>query len=253
MGPPGAACRARHPCRDNALNTDASTRPLPAATARQLARAFLPERAWGNRRDYFYARSKLATDPLYPGVLAALRGCRGPVLDLGCGLGLLAHALRHDGQHELAYHGVDIDRPKVENAQRAAQTAGLSGVSFAWHDLARDLPAHRGSVALLDVLQYLDAEGQQRLLRDAVGMLEPGSRLVIRTTVADRSARDRTTRFTDLLAHLVGWISERPQHYPRLDDIRAAMDAAGLESHFTPLYGDTPFNNWLIVATLPAR
>src|SRR5690606_39767259 len=45
---------------------------------------------------------KLSTDPLYPGVLRALRGSHAPVLDLGCGLGLLAHALRQDGQ-EMPY------------------------------------------------------------------------------------------------------------------------------------------------------
>ncbi|HBK47306.1 MAG TPA: SAM-dependent methyltransferase, partial [Xanthomonadaceae bacterium] len=62
---------------------------MNAAQARAIARAFLPERRLGNRYDYYYARSKLRTDPLYPGALAALRGTGAPVLDLGCGLGLL--------------------------------------------------------------------------------------------------------------------------------------------------------------------
>src|SRR5690606_8912123 len=88
--------------------TDDSVRPLDAATAKGIARAFLPQRTLGNRHDYYYTLAKLRTDPLYPGVLAALRGSRAPLLDLGCGLGLLAHALRGDGQ-AMPYLGVDID------------------------------------------------------------------------------------------------------------------------------------------------
>src|SRR3546814_1962161 len=63
-----------------------------------LASAFLPPHKVRNRWDYHYIRSKLSTDPLYPGALRALRGSTAPVMDLGCGLGLLAHALRQDGQ-----------------------------------------------------------------------------------------------------------------------------------------------------------
>ncbi|MCW4454520.1 methyltransferase [Flavobacterium sp. MXW15] len=246
MDAAGAAGGAGHPRGAATLSAEA-TRALAAGDARQLARAFLPASRLGNRRDYFYARGKLASDPLYPGVTAALRGSDAPLLDLGCGLGLLAHALRHDGQ-PLRYHGVDIDRSKLQRAQRAAGNAGLAAATFAWHDLAAGLPDHHGSVALLDVLQYLPAEAQQRLLAGAIAMLAPGARLVIRTTLADRSARDRTTRITDLLAHLIGWMGTRPRHYPGADDLRAPLQAAGLHARFTPLYGNTPFNNWLIVA-----
>ena len=70
---------------------------LPADTAQRIARAFLPPRWHGNRYFYYYTRAKLRTDPLYPGVLDALRGTTAPVLDLGCGIGLLAHALRAVG------------------------------------------------------------------------------------------------------------------------------------------------------------
>ena len=85
-----------------------STAPFPREDARSIARAFLPKHVLGNRYDYYYTLTKLRTDPLYPGVLQALRPTTAPVLDLGCGLGLLAHALRADGQ-ALPFYGVDID------------------------------------------------------------------------------------------------------------------------------------------------
>ena len=94
-----------------------STAPFPREDARSIARAFLPKHVLGNRYDYYYTLTKLRTDPLYPGVLDALRGIDAPLLDLGCGLGLLAHALRFDGQ-TLAYRGVDNDAAKIARARR---------------------------------------------------------------------------------------------------------------------------------------
>lgn len=87
-----------------------------------IARAFLPPHPLGNRYDYYYTQAKLRTDPLYPGVLAELRSTTAPVLDLGCGLGLLAHALRADGQ-TLGYHGVDVDasRSAARSTSRSAR------------------------------------------------------------------------------------------------------------------------------------
>jgi alpha-methylacyl-CoA racemase len=77
--------------------TRSATAPFSPDEARAIARAFLPTHLLGNRYDYFYTLSKLRSDPLYPGVLDALRGTTAPVLDLGCGLGLLLHALRLGG------------------------------------------------------------------------------------------------------------------------------------------------------------
>src|SRR3546814_5115154 len=60
-----------------------SGEPLPREQATAIASAFLPPHKVLNRWDYHYIRSKLSTDPLYPGVLRALRGSTAPVMDLG--------------------------------------------------------------------------------------------------------------------------------------------------------------------------
>lgn len=222
--------------------------PFARSHAHDIARAFLPARWWGNRYDYYYTREKLASDPLYPGVLQALRGSDAPLLDLGCGLGLLAHALQQDGQ-ALAYYGVDNDAAKISRGRRAAARVGLIDARFEVVDLARTLPSHQGSVAILDVLQYLPQAAQQRLLDACIAMLTPGARLVIRAALDDGSRRDRTTRFTDRMAHLIGWMQSVPVHYPNAEDLRGTLQGAGLKVDFAPLYGKTPFNHWLIVAT----
>ena len=221
-------------------------RPMDAAAAKGIAHAFLPERALGNRYDYYYTLTKLRTDPLYPGVLDALRGIDAPLLDLGCGLGLLAHALRLDGQ-AMPYLGVDIDTPKIERARRIAAKARLADTRFDVVDLAAGYPPHAGSVAILDVLQYLTPDRQRELLDSVIAMLTPGARLVIRSGLADDSSRSRTTRITDRLANLAGWMQERAKCYPTADGLRTQLEGAGLRTTLRPLYGDTPFNNWLIV------
>ncbi len=224
-----------------------STPAFDDAVATRIARAFLPQRWHGNRWHYHYSRIKLGSDPLYPGVANALRGSERPLMDLGCGIGLLAHALRAEGL-ALAYRGVDNDAGKVNQAQRAASTAGLVGVVFEVVDLARVLPTHAGSVAILDVLQYLDDAAQQRLLDAAISMLVPGSRLVIRTGIEDGSRRMWLTRSFDRVASLFGWMNTAPRRYPRAEDLRAKLENAGLQVAFTSLRGNTPFNNWMVVA-----
>jgi 2-polyprenyl-3-methyl-5-hydroxy-6-metoxy-1,4-benzoquinol methylase len=219
------------------------------ATADRIARAFLPPRWHGNRWHYYYSRIKLGSDPLYPGVADALRGSTLPLLDLGCGIGLLAHALRAGGV-DLAYRGVDNDARKIAQAHRAATTAGLRDARFEVVDLAHAFPSHQGSVAILDVLQYLDDAAQQRLLAAAIAMLAPGGRLVIRTGIEDGSRRMRMTKGFDRVANVLGWMNAAPRNYPRAEDLRARLHDAGLEARFTSLRGRTPFNNWLVLATL---
>lgn len=229
-------------------DTMEATRPLPREQVRAIAQAFLPDRPWGSRWDHYYTRAKLGSDPLYPGVCEALHGTTAPLLDLGCGLGLLAHALRAQGI-ALPYRGVDIDARKIAGARRAASRAALSDAVFDIVDLTREYPSHQGSVALLDVLQFIPPDAQSRALDAAAAMLVPGAKLVIRTGLADGSGRAHVTRAVDVLSRVVGWMNAGPSRYPDAEQLRARFEAAGLRSEFTPLYGDTPFNNWRVVAT----
>lgn len=222
--------------------------PFGGETAKRIARPFLPPRWYGSRYDYYYTLAKLRTDPLYPGALAALRGSSAPILDLGCGLGLFAHALRADGQRQ-PYLGVDIDAGKIARACRIAASGGLDDARFEVCDLGTQIPTHAGSVALLDLLQYLPQQSQREVLAAAAAMLAPSARLVIRTGLHDDSHRSRTTRISDHLAHMIGWMQPIPKQYPTRENLLSQLEAAGLSPEFRPLYGNTPFNNWLIVAT----
>ena len=226
-----------------------ATLPLDAATARNVATAFLPERWHGNRWHYHYTLAKLRTDPLYPGVVDALRGTTAPLLDLGCGIGLLAHALRAHGIG-LPYRGIDNDQEKVLRAQRAAARAGLRDVAFDAVDLADGSPVHRGSIAILDVLQFVDPAVQDAMLDAAVAMLVPGAPAAVVQAGADHQPRARITRGVDAFSRALGWMNAGPRRYPDEGALRTRFADAGLRAEFTPLYGKTPFNNWRIVAEL---
>lgn len=225
-------------------------RPSPAALD-AIARAFLPSR-W----HYHYVRGKLTSDPLYAGVAGALAGQGSgvmpqPVLDLGCGVGLLAHYLAACDL-DIAYHGVDNDAGKIAQAQAAAATAGLHRVRFAVVDLSRACPSHHGNVTILDLLQFLPPEAQAPLLRRAAACVAPGGCLIIRTGLAGTGWRARVTRAVDVLSRVLRWMNTGPKDYPHRAALDALLREAGLTPSFSPLWGGTPFNNWLVVAERPS-
>jgi len=212
------------------------------AHPRSIAEAYLPQRP-----HYWYARCKLASDPLYAGVGEALRETEAPLLDLGCGIGLLAHTLRAQG-FAGGYGGIDNDANKIEAARSAATRAGLRDVRFHCVDLAgAPFPPHRGSVCLLDVLQFVPETAAAALVERAAACIEPGARLVIRSGLDGGDGRSRFTRAVDVFSRSIGWMNAAPKHYPTRAELESLLGRCGLSSRFTPL-GGRWFNNWLIVA-----
>jgi 2-polyprenyl-3-methyl-5-hydroxy-6-metoxy-1,4-benzoquinol methylase len=218
---------------------------VEASQVEAIASRFLPSR-W----HYYYSRSKLATDPLYAAVADALAGTHAPLLDLGCGVGLLAHYCRVR-RIAVPYHGVDNDSAKIDLARAAATRAGLTSCQFDTLDLSRAMPSHQGSVVLLDVLQFLPPERMATLIAQVAACITDSGRLVIRTGVQDASWRTRVTRAADWFARAIRWMNAAPRAYPTRAFLLEQLGAHGLEARFTPLWGNTPFNNWLVIAQRP--
>ena len=213
--------------------------PLPK---REIAASFLPD-----RYRYWYSLSKLAMDPLYEAVPGAFDDESEPLLDLGCGIGLLLHCLRASGR-TLPYVGVDTDAVKIDAARVASMRSGHNDAEFQVCDLGVQFPEHKGSVALLDVLQYLPAQAQSSLLSQAARCVSKQGRLVIRTGLADGTWRSAMTRATDRFGHFVGWMKTSFKAQPSAQELRDILQRHGLQAEFKPLWGRTPFNNWLVVA-----
>ncbi|HEY5810871.1 MAG TPA: class I SAM-dependent methyltransferase [Povalibacter sp.] len=239
MTSPNGVTRASSPA---AYNAGMATVVAPIS-ADSIAAAYLP-----SRYHYWYARSKIATDPLYAQVKSILASKPAPLLDIGCGIGLLALYLHRSGV-ELNYRGIDIDTDKIDIAIEAAQTLGLRNAQFEFCDLAQSFPLHEGSVALLDVLQYLDTDVRDVVLERAARCIGTGGQLIIRAGLDDGSWRASFTRFTDRAQHTLRWMKTPPRSQPTREAIADLLTRHGFSGEFRPLWGNTPFNNWLVIAS----
>jgi 2-polyprenyl-3-methyl-5-hydroxy-6-metoxy-1,4-benzoquinol methylase len=194
-----------------------------------------------------YIIGKIATDPAYRAVLEQCTDSPFPIIDIGCGLGLLAHYLREHGCPTLI-HGFDFDARKIELARRAAKRAGLTDVSFAVGDVA-DVPPHESNLVLLDVLHYLEVRAQQRLLQTLADRARAGGTVIIRSALRENSWRYRLTLAQEHWTRWSGWInSPAPIRFPSAAEIAAPFLAAGCRCEALPLWGRTPFNSHLFVA-----
>jgi 2-polyprenyl-3-methyl-5-hydroxy-6-metoxy-1,4-benzoquinol methylase len=217
------------------LGPDASERAIRQAIARRFRTR--PQRG--------YVRGKLAGDPVYPAIAGLLAGAAPrPLLDVGCGMGLLGQYLEARGLLH-GYLGIDHDPRKIDAARHAA--AALA-TPLHWQCGGADgLPDFRGHVALLDMLHYLPAAAQTPLLAAAAQRLAPDGLLMIRNVLREPNWRYHLTRAEEFLLHASGWMRVGAQHYPSAAELRAALEAAGLGVRIEPLHAGTPFNSYLIV------
>jgi 2-polyprenyl-3-methyl-5-hydroxy-6-metoxy-1,4-benzoquinol methylase len=198
----------------------------------------------------YYAWCKFASDPLYEAVYTALAETNLPLLDIGCGMGLCSFYLRERGC-VFPMTGIDYDRSKITVAKKIA-AAHTPDLVFETSDARSGLPEHSGSVTILDILQYMDVAAQTALLREAAARVSPGGKLVIRTGMDAPGWRFQLTRMADWFAACCFWMKSAPVTYPRPEMLNTTLESCGLRGSIRPLWGRTPFNNWLAVFERPA-
>jgi 2-polyprenyl-3-methyl-5-hydroxy-6-metoxy-1,4-benzoquinol methylase len=215
--------------------TDAAEHEL--ACARVAAR--FPER-WLR----IYAGRKLRSDPVFSAAFELLRESKSPLVDGGCGVGLLAFYLR-ERNFLPSISGLDSDGRKIERANAVA-----SGV---YHDLefieqgVCEPIAQSGNVVLFDLLHYLPPNDQARLLDRLAPRVAPGGMLVIRDCPRDGNARFWLTHLAERFAQTTTWNMKAPLHFPTREEIFAAFGEDQFERTVEPLWGRTPFNNHLFI------
>jgi predicted O-methyltransferase YrrM len=104
---------------------------------------------------------------------------------------------------------------------------------------------------MLDVLHYLPQDRQAALLGYAVDHLADGGVLILRNVIRDGSWRYRATVWEEKFIEAVGWIPGGAQYFPTEDDIRTVLEPRGVRVEFRPLFGRTPYNSYLMVASRP--
>ncbi len=197
-----------------------------------------------------YVTGKIWTDPLYPAVSALLLPLETPLLDMGCGMGVFAFCLRQQGW-KAPILGVDVDERKIKEAQRICAEQQWNDTIFRTIDIREGFPDHAGSVTILDVLQYLRPEQQETLLCDAAARVVSGGVLIIRSGMESEGWRYKLTRLGDLLGEWTGWMQEKAAWYPNPTRLHEILSAQGLVGEVKPLWGYTPFNNWLAAYRRP--
>jgi SAM-dependent methyltransferase len=210
--------------------------PIGAEVARAISRRYRSRFLQG------YVKSKVASDPVYRAVLARLRGVSGPVLDVGCGIGILGQIAREAGL-SLEVAGIDFDERKIEAARTAA--AGIAGLRFELGD-ARKRIDFAGSVVLLDLLHYFRDDDQRAILENAVSYARPGDLVIIRDCIDDGSWRYRATWLEETFATSLGWLRGERLNFPTADSISGPFRDGGFDEEIVPLWGRTPFNNHLL-------
>lgn len=146
----------------------------------------------------WYVRIKVAMEQNYE-LFNRLLPLSGQITNIGCGYGMLDYMLvmMSDGRTVL---GIDYDADKVAVARHA--WLKRDNIRFEHGDaLVFPLPDSDAFV-LSDMLHYLSAGQQQKVLERCVARLRPGGMLLIRDGNADDVHRHQLTRLTE-------WFSTR--------------------------------------------
>lgn len=205
-----------------------------------------------------FAFGKLTRDPVFRHVLES--GVVAPaarVMDLGCGQGVLGALFAACGEEAAAwpaawppppvpasFHGIDIAPRDVERAR----DAGGPGMRFDRDDIRTAPFATVDAIVLLDVLHYLDRDGQHRVLDRVRAALAPGGVIVLRVADASPTLRFRITTAVDRLAGRIRGQRPGPFHCRPLDAWRSELERRGLEVEARAMSAGTPFANTLLVA-----
>lgn len=191
-----------------------------------------------------YAGSKLRSDKIFQAAYDSLGDSHAPILDIGCGVGLLPFYLRERGLDQ-PITGIDLDARKILRAREAASKAAYDSLVFLEGNAAGALPSCSGHVVLFDVLHYLAPAQQELLLRQAAARVSPGALLLLRDCPRDSSARFWITYACERFAQTISWNIGVPLHFPTREEIHAAFPPEKFSGDETPMWGRGPFNNRL--------
>ena len=199
---------------------------------------------FGERWLRFYVGNKLRSDPAFPAAFELLRESGEPVVDLGCGVGLLGFYLR-ERNFRPPITGIDRDGRKISRANVVARDA-YRDLEFLERDVCGPLE-QSGNIVLFDLLHYLRPNDQQDLLERLAPRVAPGGMLVIRECPSDRNARAWLTLVGERFAQITTWNVKVPLHFPTRENISAAFAPGEFSGTVEPLWGRTPFNNHLFI------
>ena len=210
----------------------------------------IAEAVGGSRWLRGYVRGKLGSDPVFGAGLEVVARTGGPVVDLGCGLGLFGLWLQQS-KVGAVYRGCDLGCWKIEAGQRAARQLGCEDFQLHVADMTGFPLEGARTVCAFDVIHYLDAAGQGLLMERLIDAARSGATVLIRTGVRGCGWRSAVTRAEEWWTRASGWIRGGKINFPRLEDLHGVFAAAGCRVEVRPLWGKTPFSSYWLEVTAP--
>lgn len=172
----------------------------------------------GNYRAQGKAQAALVKD-VAPSVAFTL-------IDVGCGSGRLAYALRED--QLIAYHGVDVVPELIDYAREVCQRDDwrfdvISSIAIPAADQSADV------VVFMSVFTHLKPQEIQRYLREAARVLKPGGVMV--ASYLDRTKAGHIAQFRPPWRQRLARIFSRDVMITHTEskELGAYINAAGLE------------------------
>lgn len=198
------------------------------------------------RADRNFVKWKLRLDRIFPMLMQEDPGV-GPVVDLGCGFGIVLGLVGHRSPGRRLV-GCDLDERRIDTARRAL--APLKAELSVSDVRTFEFPS-AGLILIIDVLQYLNAEEQLELLRKCYAWLLPGGKLVFR--VPDNTPGRFTSRLSIAFDGLVFRL-HRTETRPTVmspAEYRLALQSATIEIREQRFVNWIPFAHVLFTVSKP--
>jgi uncharacterized protein len=144
----------------------------------------------------WYMRIKVLLEDKYR-LFESLLPKKGTITDVGCGYGFLPYMLSFMSPERIVI-GTDYDETKIATANNCFSKN--KNISFFAADATRcELPKSDAFI-LSDILHYLPAEQQQKLIEKCLSQLNENGMLLIRDADASMTKRHWGTRYTEFFS-----------------------------------------------------
>ena len=149
----------------------------------------------------WYMRVKIRLEDNYR-LFNSLLPLEGKIVDVGCGYGFLANMLSFVSDKR-SITGVDYDEEKIEVAQHCISKK--SNANFFAADVTKYNFEASDAFVLSDVLHYLTAEQQEKVIANCIKSLNPNGMIIIRDGNKDLQKRHWGTRYTEFFSTNFGF------------------------------------------------
>jgi uncharacterized protein (DUF2062 family)/2-polyprenyl-3-methyl-5-hydroxy-6-metoxy-1,4-benzoquinol methylase len=198
------------------------------------------------RFDRGFVRWKLRLDRIFHILMQGDLG-RGPVVDLGCGHGIVLGLVAFQDQRRRLI-GCDVNQHRIENARKALLRLNAE---LSVDDVRTFEFGEAGLILIIDVLQYLGAAEQLALLERCCSALLPGGRLMFRVHDRERGLASKLSLALDKLIFFLQGDRGNPVVLSAAE-YRRLLEGAGMEVQERRFRNRLPLAHILFTAAKPA-